>query len=396
MPRWSGNWLGYSRYDCVIVTDREILAAPDPVKDALIKYTECGGALVVIGNDWPLPDSWQKRQRSEGGLTTNFAGFGVCQVAAQENVALWDAGFCKNLRDQWERTRQPWRQNKTIEQANKDFTVVDNLNIPARGLFVLILIFALLIGPLNILFFSRKGKRMRLFWTVPLLSLVACGAVFAYSLAGLTILDETTHRATTLGWLGYYCPMTPGGGLHFDTQSELTPQIWRDYYRGGGGQGRMIDWTNGQDLYAGWISARVPAHFRVRRSEPRRERLTVRFDQQGTISIVNSLGADIEQLWLADSNGTVHVGTEIAAGVTRDLELDGRTVTGKLEALRDVYKTDWIHEMNTILINPENMIFDLLGPGCYIAVLDDTPFMEKGLEKVKVKESTTIVYGIME
>jgi len=41
-------------------------------------------------------------------------------------------------------------------------------------------------------------------------------------------------------WLGYYCPLTPGGGLHFDTQSELTPQIAQHYWYDGG-RSRDVD-----------------------------------------------------------------------------------------------------------------------------------------------------------
>ena len=53
----------------------------------------------------------------------------------------------------------------------------------------------------------------------------------------------------------------------------------------------------------------------VRKSEMRRERITVRRGTDADLKIVNGLDADINQFWLADRNGTLYSATDVPAGV---------------------------------------------------------------------------------
>ena len=73
--------------------------------------------------------------------------------------------------------------------------------VPVRGLFVLVLLFAVGIGPANLWLLSRYKRRIWLWWNVPAISLLTCLVVFAYSLvsegitgrgktASMTLLDE--------------------------------------------------------------------------------------------------------------------------------------------------------------------------------------------------------------
>ena len=69
---------------------------------------------------------------------------------------------------------------------------------------------------------------------MPAISLLTCLAVFCYALfsegwtghgktASLTLLDERCHRATTIGYLSYYCPLTPSAGLQFGVDTDVCP-----------------------------------------------------------------------------------------------------------------------------------------------------------------------------
>src|SRR5205807_2362189 len=102
----------------------------------------------------------------------------------------------------------------------------------------------------------------------------------------------------------FYSPLTPGDGLHFGPETELTFQGGEDIYYGkrgygyeeeprGGGKAFTLDWSIDQHLARGWVSARLPAHFRLRKSEVQRERVTVHRDKDGNLSAVNGLGAEI-------------------------------------------------------------------------------------------------------
>ena len=328
---WSVSWLGYSRYDGVVVTGDDVRQMPPDVQSALWRYVECGGALLVLGGR-ELPNSWGMKAMTD---TTDFvnyhAGFGQCAVTAEVDTIHLTPEQWSEIVFAWLKTKTPVRTGRSVEEANKMFPVVEGLGVPVRGMFLLMLLFAVAIGPVNLIALSRKNRRIWMLWTAPAISLLTCLAVFVYAtlaegwdrharIEGLTLLNEKTHRATTIGWTAFYSALTPSDGLHFSYDTELTPQIG---YSQIGGTPRSVDWTHDQHLASGWMTARVPAHFMLRKSEVRRERVTVRRGTNNRLSVVNGLGADIRQFWLADKDGSVYTGKDIPAGT--ETELSSRT-----------------------------------------------------------------------
>ena len=498
---WSTNWLGFSRYDGVVVTGDDIRQMPPAVQSALRRYVECGGALLVLGG-LELPESWELRESEKSepltdsvGLVNYNIGFGQCIVSPETDTGPLTSAQWEEVAESWVKTAAPWQIGRPIEEANRMFPVVSKgLGIPVRGMFFLMLLFAVAIGPVNLIVLSRKKRRLWMLWTVPVISLLTCAAVFAYATfsegwnrhgrtEGLTILDERIHRATTIGWTAFYASLTPNDGLHFSYDTELTPQDYDKRYGGASNTGtaRTIDWTQDQHLASGWMNARIPAHFMLRKTEVRRERVTVRTEANGRLKVVNGLGADIRLFWLADRNGTIHTAKNILAGAEAELtprqglhlpeaalaslnetlltelelqspvivhqldrrsipsmligemqnvnalithdavvsvqkpgkewkitdRLSGRTYTikqiggrpgGKVSVygqvslgLRGIFSSNWIKSMEQLTTNPEQY----LRPGSYIAALDATPFIEEGLKKVKKKQYSSIVYGIL-
>lgn len=484
---WSTSWLGFSRYDGVIVTGNDIRQMPADVQSALWRYVECGGALFVIG-ERELPQSWKVEESLKSKTSTDAAeitvydvGFGQCVVSPRIDTKSLDQDQWTPVVASWMQTALPWQWKDGAGEGNTTFSVVKNLGIPVRGLFFLMLLFAIVIGPVNLIVLSRKKQRIWMLWTTPAISLITCLAVFLYATfaegwnryartEGLTILDERLHRATTIGWTAFYSALTPSDGLHFGYETELTPLVESMTTK----TARTVDWTHNQHLAKGWVTARVPAHFMVRKSEIRRERVTVRRGTDPELKIVNGLGADINQFWLADTDGTIYSATDIPAGVEAALtpfekasigradekflftlseplsieQLDKGNIT---EVLRDEMKNrgllisahvtvavqqhgqqwkitdqllkhsysiiktgganqlleiyddrhsslrrifaskNWIESIEHLKNNPQKY----LRPGCYIATLEEAPFIEEGLQRVTEKQYSSVVYGIL-
>jgi hypothetical protein len=301
----------------------------------------------------------------------------------------------------WKKGLKPWTVVTGVADANRLFPVTDKVEIPVRQLFLMVFLFVLAIGPVNLFVLSRRKKRIWLLWSVPLISLLTCVAVIAYAMFGegfrstnrtevVTLLDETTHRATTIGWSAFYSTLTPGGGLHYGYETEVTPQV--SWSADSGHLTGTVDWTSEQHLSSGWVSARVPAHFQIRKSETRRERLVVEPQGGGTVTIINGLGSDIRSLWLADHEGRLYNGSDIQAGAKASIEGQRHGLVAKPEKLRELFATDWSGNMAGLTSRPE----EFLRPGTYIAWLDGCPFVEEGLPDVKEKKRTAVVYGILE
>ena len=238
-------------------------------------------------------------------------------------------------------------------------------------------------------------------WTIPAISLATTLLVFAYSLlregitpdtriAGLTVLDQSTHRAATIGAEGFYCPLTPSGGLTFESATEATPLVATGY---GSGTSREVDWSSSQHFTRGWVSARVPAHFHVRKSEPRRERIQV-VNENGKLKIVNSLGAPITSIWFADAKMNLFEAHNVPAGQKGGLISSGQNFSGKSGPgglLRDV--TFAGHEDYPVTTIGKNIL-----PNTYIAVLEGNPFIENALGKSSSPKRTkmsAVVFGIL-
>ena len=483
---WSTSWLGFSCYDGIVVTGDDIRTMPPDVQSAIWRYVECGGALLVLGGG-ELPQNWKLEESLKSELSTESAGiaaydvgFGQCIVSPEMDMKGLNQDQWRTIVGSWMQTALPWRWEDGIEEGNTLFPVVSSLGIPVRGLFFLMVLFAVAIGPVNLIVLSRKKRRIWMLWTAPVISVITCLAVFTYATfgegwnrhvrtEGLTILDERVHRATTIGWTAFYSALTPSEGLHFGYETEVTPLVHSMTTN----VGRTVDWTHDQHLASGWVTARVPAHFMVRKGETRRERVTVRRETDTHLSIVNGLGADISQFWLADKDGAIYSATNIPAGTEAVLtpfektgidgsdelflfeasvplaiqELDkgniaerfreemlrrgvllseevtvsikqrgreweiadrllGRSYliktsrhNGPLQiyddkrtSLRAIFASyNWIKNMEHLNINPQKY----LRPGCYIATLEATPFIEEGLRDVTEKRYSSIVYGIL-
>ena len=75
---------------------------------------------------------------------------------------------------------------------------------------------------------------MKLYWTVPAVSLLACVLVVFYAaiaeggkrmrVCSLTYLDQGARSAFTIGWVGFYSPSAHSDGLLFDEETELALQ----------------------------------------------------------------------------------------------------------------------------------------------------------------------------
>lgn len=392
---WSADWLGYSRFDGVAVTPEDLAEMTSQTQAALRRYVECGGTLVIVGSR--TVDDRFRSGPGPAGSDCQYLGFGVVLAVSSIDDT--------RVKEAVKQTQLPWLQTWTSRQMEEAFPVVEGSSVSVRGLIVLMIVFAVLIGPVNLVVLSRRNRRIWMLWIIPAVSLVACVAVFGYSLISegwyarvrsdvVTILDESQSRATTIGWTGYYAPLTPGEGLGFDATTEISPEgLDEESYgpgRSGGGSSRSIDLTSGQRLVDGWISARVPTALRVRDNQTRRERLTVRYEPDGTPVVGNALGGAIKELYLADASGLIWRASRVRDTAEVRLSLTTLRASGGEDAIRKIYAGDWLGTMPTAEKAPA-----ILRPGCYMALMEDCPFLTSGLAKVQSRRGSAVVYGIM-
>jgi hypothetical protein len=410
---WSPRWLSYSRCDGIVLTRDELEglargpADSQAIRTALLQYVEAGGALLVLA-DGPgsltLPPTWKRNQETRGAVKFTHGGFGLCLQVDNRDTNKWPRGTWSEVSSSWAQTVSPYQSQRSLTDVNTGLPIIDDIGIPIKGMFVLMLLFTLAIGPGNLWLLSRWKRRIWLLWTVPVISLFTCATVFGYMIfaegwqgrsrvVAFTLLDESEQRATTLGRTASYSPLTPSDGLRFSQDTEVTVQ-------GMDGAGNSvavcdIDWTKDQHLRRGWVSARVPAHFQLRRSEAKRlERLPVSREADGSLQVTNQLGTAISKLWLADEKGRLYSGGPVAVGQRAALTpekktLPARSVGGNHRRLYDT--NEWARLGEAASRAPQTF----LAPRSYLAVVETSPFLEAGLAGAAVRPTESYVLGLM-
>ena len=405
VPAWSENWLAYTPFDAIVLDGADFNSMPATVFAAIGNYLQAGGSVFIFGRI-DLPAGWwsaRNKSRDEG--VEYCVGLGTCFVSATKNFPALDPKTQQYLRNTVFTAAHYWQTLPDDSgAANAAFSVVENVKIPVRGMVFIMLAFVIAIGPANIILLNWYKRRTWLLWTIPAISLVTTLLVFAYSLlregvtpdtriSSLTVLDQAGHHATTVGATAFYCPLTPNQGLRFDYETEVTPLVQAG--NGRSGQSREVDWSQAQQFRQGWVSARVPAYFHLRKSESRRERLQLENDA-GQMAVVNGLGAPIKLLWLADAGGKIYRAGNIAAG-----QKAGLMVSSRVEATNQLGVGSLFHDAGftarpeTFTNNPEKYLL----PGTYIAQLDGNPFVENALGTAaspKRTRTAAVVYGSLD
>lgn len=433
VSQWSDNWLGYSAFDLILVTMEEIkeleTGGPETraILNALYRFTEAGGNLLVVGKGtFAWPRSWnQYKDEFLPGLIRYNAGFGTCflsEFTEMEKVAIRyqpkegtepqdevSQNFSQSILDVVKErvlgTARPWQQTASTTGLQNSFPVVDNLSVPIRGLLTLMILFAIVIGPVNFSILSRWNKRIWLLWTVPVISFAFCLAILSYNLlaegwftktrtAGITVLDQVDGRATTLGFTGFYCPLSPGS-LKFSSQTEL--HISQENHPAFGSNS-VLDWTEEQNLVRGWALARVPTYFSLRKSEDRRERVTFSEEGNAKVQAVNALGVDISELYFMNSQGKVFLTKNLSAGANGTLVPEsGEVFTKDAMALQKFFALgSWSQGIKPEGNNPTMLsIKKSLRPGTYLAFTETNPFLENGIKGSSERQTPSAIYGIV-
>ncbi len=402
---WSPNWLGYSRFDGILISTAEWREAPAEVRGALLKFAECGGSLLFFGPDFAPPPEYVAAPLADGrGWQAWQAGFGIVaggcdldEALTQEHLNFLAAAVRGSLAPRSEVARSSWIQNMGLEQFMK---------MPAGLMYLLVLGFAILAGPVAVIMLARRDRRIWLLWLVPCLSVVTCLALALTTIlaeglggnlvqTGVTLLDQARHRAVSLGTVGFYCPVAPRDGLAYDFDTEVEA-LKR--------QGKWGNWNSVVDrsvldqstalrFSSGWLRSREPLGVALRKSADRRERLEFTRLGTGSLQLVNGLGVSLAELTVRDAAGRLYKTRELEAGERRELRPmseDGGTGPEQYP-FRDWYRRSLnTYDLHELQDRPERW----LRPGTYMAVIDQgCPFLESGLDGVRNHRRKAVVYG---
>jgi len=389
-PRLPGDWLGFTSLRAVFIGTKEWSELTAVQKEALLTWTACGGDLMFVDGDLNtlLPDP----QSRPAGLTVSGNDparyyFGHIRVVKSADIRS------KGLTEILSASRLPEESNQSlpVNRAPDWLRLSENgfrLTIPGvagmavRSYMAILIVFSMLIGPVNYFLLWRKRRQVLLVLTAPLISIAFIVVLAGYALLGegigikaraesFTVLDQITKHAATRATVSLYAAgMAPWNGLRFKRTTAIFP-MGKDGT--GSREPETIDLTESQQFSSGIARARAASNFEEIRFRPARERLN--FSRRGeAITVVNALDANVSSL-LYRSGGNLYV-------------LDAPLRSGAQATLHAAAKAD-------LPALPEKFrsIAERQQDGTYLAYLDHSPFLETGAPTVEERGSFHLVFG---
>ena len=386
------NWLGYTSVRAVMIAPPEWSELSDAQKSALLTWTACGGDLFFV--DGPIEalfPSGQAPSASPGSTRAYFFG--------RIHLMTGDAITAEGLATTMSRTRTLQDANFSLPASGVGHWVSMGARgfrlpipgvggVPARAYLLILIVFAVIIGPINYWLLHRARRQALFVLTTPLISLIFIALLGGYVLAGeglsvrgravtFTMIDQARKQAVSRASMTLYAAgLTPRGGLRFGRE-EAVFALGRDGE--GTREGLTLDFTDEQRFASGAIHARTPNNLETVAFRPARERLE--FNRDGnTIQVVNGLGARLEALVYSDGAQVYSLAKPLGVGERAVLR------PGAVDAVRIVQQGNLLSARFEHLLQRQPA-------GSYFAVLDRSPFWNPGLEDVDERESYHVVFG---
>src|SRR4051812_6508518 len=162
------DWRGYSALAQLWMDESEWLAMRPAAKAAMLDWVAMGGRVYVLtaensearAQQLGLPPQvGDIRRHGIGGIVLMGATKGSVSLDTMVNEI--HRSDTSGLRTQLEGYDNPWGLRK----------LAGELSLKSGLIFGFIAIFGILVGPVNLFWLAPAGKRQRMFWTTPLLSL---------------------------------------------------------------------------------------------------------------------------------------------------------------------------------------------------------------------------------
>ncbi len=167
------DWRGYSAVDAVMITTDEWQALNKQQKKAALSWVRFGGQIDLYTREKVnIPDViGAKADEYHSGK--NFARYAMGRI----NAYTWDGKELPlSIVDRYGQVSQLEDILSNEFSKKKAWSMIEAFGTKAFNptlVFILLIIFAVLVGPVNLFHFAKPGRRHRLFITTPIISLVA-------------------------------------------------------------------------------------------------------------------------------------------------------------------------------------------------------------------------------
>lgn len=394
------HWGAYTSLDLVVLDVTG--GAPGAAELApLAAWVRSGGDLLVIGERaeaearaQPELAAWmEQRFHTDSGLGDEYrCGLGrLCIGEVDGSVSDYEPWITTLLAAEGSPTYDAsgWR-GRTADP------LIPGLDpFPYRAFALVLMLFALVIGPVNFIFIAKKKKAVLLLVTIPAIAFVTTLLLLGYGILfqgldvktssfTLTLLDERAHRTSTLECRRLFAGLAPAEGLAPEPGTVVQAVQDGSMQR----QSFEVEYRNGTLLKGDYLPTRIPVQQVIGSERAERARLLVRLEG-GRLQVDNNLGTRVERLALRDLEGRFYtLGSPLAAGESAALARDeyGVDVAGLARELCE--------PLSILPAEPASGM-DFIPSGSYLAELETSPFRDAcGIEENELA-GRHVLFGVL-
>ncbi|MDB6120552.1 MAG: hypothetical protein JWO08_4333 [Verrucomicrobiaceae bacterium] len=164
------DWRGYTSLAQLWLMDSEWNGLSEAQRQTMLTWVGAGGNVcMVVPSPETLPTlpqglEWKDGLRHGAGSITLVPSFKIGESISSNVKALSNKSEVTSKRDKGQ---------------ERLFELVPPLTLRGKLIFSFILIFGVMVGPVNLFYFARGNNRPRLFWTTPLISFTGAAVLVA-------------------------------------------------------------------------------------------------------------------------------------------------------------------------------------------------------------------------
>ena len=330
------DWRGWSTLREFVLTDDDWTAMPAPSRRAMLEWIALGGHTILLTAD---PDG---ERLDRLGLPARQAD-GHRRVGAGEIIPLADSALRPStddpLADEFAGVIErpagwldfPWSGAGLSRSAG-----FGERDLPVAAILVFLALLATIAGPVNILLFAGRGRPSRIFWTTPVISLVATafllGLMFFRDGVGgagarrtLVLLDPDRNTMAVLQEQFSRTGILLGRSFPIREPSWMLPQLTDSFAMSTIGMSRSAGSfveVNDERRTGDWFSSRSDQAFTLQAMRPGRGRIEL-LGPPDAPEVLSSLDVPLARLFFLDDDGRWWKTGPLDAGERRRLEPAG-------------------------------------------------------------------------
>ena len=401
------SYTAYTSLDLVALDTRAGLPPPDKL-EPLLAWVRLGGTLALIGDDAaalaagsPALASWlEPRFNTRQAQKNAYAcGMGLLAIDASGGEFLESSAHRELVRNfaQGRLSTVPDPSGGRI--GDHPPRIPDLGQVPMRTFAALLILFAVLIGPVNFIAVRRRNKPLLLLLTIPAIAFASSLALLAYGVffqgldvktatRTLALLDERARRAVCVEERQLYAGLAPAAGLRpgpgttviATGSSAMNPSESALF---------LIDENEGRLLSGDYLPTRVAIEQVLLHDQAARGRVNIT-RTAGGFAIENALETSIESFVLRDTGeGYFRTLTPVKPGERVELGfLDESGASHLLGELRDDAAHVWSSRYSSALTS-------MLPEACYVARLSDAAFRDDCGVETTERLSEHVLVGVL-